>query len=44
MRHSKRDYLTQQDIKLAMKGLNLIGNEERIFGYPSNWPVQYQKL
>ena len=41
MRHSKRDYLTCDDIKLAMKTLNV----NDIFGYPSySSPFQYQKM
>ena len=31
MRHSKRDFLTAQDIKFAMNKLNL----DQVFGYPS---------
>ena len=31
MRHSKRDYLTCQDVKLAMSKLNI----DSVFGYPS---------
>ena len=32
MRHSKRDFLTTQDVKLAMRKLNV----SDVFGYPSH--------
>lgn len=34
MRHSKRDYLTCEDVKLAMSKLNV----SDVFGYPSYAP------
>ena len=37
MRHSKRDYLTCQDIKFAIQKLNI----SQSFGYPSHVPFQY---
>jgi len=37
MRHSKRDYLTTNDIKLAMRKLNVAD----VFGYPSHMASQY---
>lgn len=41
MRHSKRDYLTCQDVKLAMRKLNL----SEVFGYPSYAPpYEFQKM
>ena len=41
MRHSKRDYLTCQDVKLAMQKLNV----SDVFGYPSQASaLQYQNL
>jgi len=40
MRHSKRDYLTTHDIKLAMRKLNVAD----VFGYPSHMPSQYQRV
>ena len=45
MRHSKRDYLTQQDIKLALKKLNFgEASQNLILGYPSHVPFQYVKM
>ena len=38
MRHSKRDFLTTQDVKLAMRKLNV----SDVFGYPSHMQAQYQ--
>lgn len=41
MRHSKRDYLTCQDVKLAMGKLNI----DSVFGYPSfAQQYSYQKM
>ena len=41
MRHSKRDYLTCEDVKLAMSKLNV----SDVFGYPSYAPpYQYQQM
>mmetsp|Transcript_17820 Transcript_17820/g.30216 ORF Transcript_17820/g.30216 Transcript_17820/m.30216 type:complete len:91 (-) Transcript_17820:1331-1603(-) len=37
MRHSKRDYLTTQDVDLAMKRLNIA----TVFGYPSHLPFKF---
>ena len=34
MRHSKRDFLTTNDVKLAMRKLNV----SDVFGYPSHVP------
>lgn len=34
MRHSKRDFMTTSDVKLAMKKLNA----SDVFGYPSHVP------
>lgn len=40
MRHSKRDFLTTQDVKLAMRKLNV----SDVFGYPSHMQAQYQRV
>ena len=40
MRHSKRDFMTTSDVKLAMKKLGV----SDVFGYPSHVPFQYQKM
>ena len=44
MRHAKRDYLSQEDIRLALKSLNMVSSADRVFHYPSNWPVNFKKL
>ena len=44
MRHGKREHLTQDDIKLALKSLNMIDVHDRLFNYPANWPVKFSKL
>lgn len=44
MRHSKRDYLTQGDIRLALKKLNFGDSSSMLLGYPSHVPFQYIKM
>ena len=45
MRHSKRDYLTQADIRLALKKLNFgESSSNLLLGYPSHVPFQFVKM
>ena len=40
MRHSKRDFLTTQDVNFALKKLNV----SDVFGYPSHVHTQFHKI